>query len=351
MGSNIVPDTAGPLIQLGKESLAGLTSLGVTLKITLLTPAQLQADLQAFISADNACNAARSSQQTASDAFHAAEDAIVSWLGDVRKVLAAHFGNAWSTQWVQAGYVNRHTSAPKRIDDRLALCARVAAFFTANPSYEVASLQVTAAQGNLLETTAQTTRQTWTNAAQALNTIGDTWDSAFTKLTDDLWSLIKILQATLEGNDPRWLAFGLQLPAAITTPGQPVNVTAHTDETGAIIVQCEPTARATRYRWRTLLVGLQNEYVLAASGREPLAALTGFAPGQTVQIVVQAVNGGLQGVASEPIQFHMPILRAKAEKAESAGATAEVPAVQGFTNRSGDGNGNGQGHAVKTRAT
>ena len=348
MGSNIVPDSAGPLIQLGREAFAGLTSLGGTLKITLLTPAQLQADLNAFIAADNAYNAGRSTQQTASDAFHAAEDAIAAWLGDVRKVLAAHFGNRWSTQWAQAGYVNPTTSAPRRIDDRLALCARVAAFFTASPSYEVASLKVTAAQGNLLETSAQTTRQTWTNAAQALTTTGDAWDAAFAKLTDDLWSLIKILQATLDGDDPRWLAFGLQMPDTITTPGQPVHVTAHTDETGAIIVQCQAVPRATRYRWRTLLVGLQNAYVLAASGREPLAALSGFAPGQTVQIIVQAVNDGLQGVASEPIQFAMPIVRAKVEKAEPASAVAEAPAVKGFTNRSG--NGNGHGHAAKARA-
>ena len=346
MGSNTVPTTAGALIQLGKEALAGLTSLGAALKITILTPAQLQADLHAFTSADNAYNEGRSTQQTASDAFHAADEAIVSWLGDVRKVLAAHFGNHWNTQWAQAGYVNRTTAAPRKIDDRLALCARVAAFFTAHSTYEVDSLEVTAAHANALETEAQTTRQAWTNATQALTTIGDTWDAAFTKLTDDLWSLIKVLQATLDGNDPRWLAFGLQMPDTITTPGQPVQVTAHTDETGTIIVQCEEVARATRYRWRTLLVGLQTNYVLAASGKEPLAALTGFAPGQTVEIVAQAVNGALQGVASVPIQFTMPIVRAKMEKAESATATAEVPVVKGFTHRSGNGN----GHAVKARA-
>ena len=199
----------------------------------------------------------------------------------------------------------------------------------------------------MLENTAQTTKQTWTSAALALTTIGDTWDGAFKVLKNDLWSLIKILQATLDGKDPRWLAFGLQMPDTITTPGRPVQVTAHTDETGAIIVQCDPAARAKRYRWRTLLVGLQNNYVLSASGKEPMAALPGFAPGQTVQIIVQAVNGSLQGVASEPIQFTMPILRAKAEKAEPVTASAEAPAVKGFTNRSGNGNGNG--HAAKSR--
>ena len=346
MASNIVPTSSGPLIQLGRDSLAGLTSLGSTLKITILTPTQLQTDLNAFIAADNSYNAGRSAQQTASNAFHAGDDAIAMWLSVVRGVLVNSFGRRWNTQWAQAGYVNNTTAVPRNAEDRMALCARVTAFFTANPSYEVAALDVTAAEGTSLETTAQTTRQTWSHSTQALNTIGDTWNTADTTLTDDLWSLIKVLQATLDGDDPRWLAFGLQMPDSIQTPGKPVNVTAHTDETGAIIVQCNEVSKATRYRWRTMLVGLQSQYVLAASGTEAMAALTGYAPGQMVQIIVQAVNGGLQGVASEPVIFTMPTLRAKVEKPESVAVSADAPAVKGFTNRGGNGN----GHAAKSRS-
>ena len=127
--------------------LAELTSLGATLGITQITPAALDAALTAFIGTDGAYNAARSARQTASDAFHTAEDALAAWLGVMRNVLAARFGNRWSTQWAQAGFVNNTTAIPTRIEDRLALALLPTGFFTANPSYEVATMGVTAAHG------------------------------------------------------------------------------------------------------------------------------------------------------------------------------------------------------------
>ena len=54
-------------------------------------------------------------------------------------------------------------------------------------------------------------------------------------------------------------------------------------------MQWDASPLAARYRARTMIVGAQTAYVLAASTTEP--------------IIVQAVNSGLQGVASDPIQF------------------------------------------------
>ena len=157
-------------------------------------------------------------------------------------------------------------------------------------------------------------------------------------------ALIKNLEGKLAKDDPRWLAFGLNMPATSSTPGKPVSLAAHTDDTGAIVVQCDAVALATRYRWRMLLVGVQTEYQLAASTTEPLAAIADVAAGQTVQIIVQAVNGGRQGVASEPIVFTLP-------PARSAGfanrtATEEVPA----SGEKSNGAGNGNGHSRHARA-
>lgn len=54
------------------------------------------------------------------------------------------------------------------------------------------------------------------------------------------------------------------------------------------------------------LAGLQPDYQLARSTTEPLAAISGVLPGQTVEFIVQGVNAGLQGVASDPILFTVP---------------------------------------------
>ena len=157
-------------------------------------------------------------------------------------------------------------------------------------------------------------------------------------------ALIKILGATLEDNDPRWLSFGLQMPSTITTPGQPVNVQAHLDETGAVVVQCNAVPLASRYRWRMLRVGVETPYSLVARSVDPIGTINSVLPGQTVEIVVQAVNGNLQGIASEPIRFTMPVVNPAATMPK---ASAAVPAVDEIVISS---NGNGSnGHSNGSR--
>jgi len=141
------------------------------------------------------------------------------------------------------------------------------------------------------------------------------------------------------------------MPSAISTPGQAVNLTAVLDDTGAIVVQCDAVPLATRYRWRMLLVGLQQDYKLAASTTGPMGAITGVPAGQTAKIIVQAVNGSLQGVASEPVELTMPA----AKVAELKTATEKPVAKKEFANgdghghRNGNWNGNGHGHLAVAR--
>ena len=329
MSSYALPTNSGQLIGLGNKMLGGLTSLGVTLGITQITPAEFAPILATFADQDNAFNAGRSTRQAASDLFQSNAATLTAWLGVVRTVLAGQFGQRWNTAWAQAGFINNTTQIPTKTEDRIALAGRVIAFFTANPSAEVPSMQVTAAQGTALQSATLTAQTALTAATMALSTLSQSWTDAYNALTDEMWSLIKILQATLNDDDPRWLAFGLQMPITSSTPGQPVNLTAHTDNTGALIVACDPVPLATRYRWRMLLVGIESDYVLAASSVDPIGTITGVLPGETAQIIVQAVNGSLQGVPSDPIVFTMPPAAAKATHAP------EVPAKNGHANRNG----------------
>ena len=60
-------------------------------------------------------------------------------------------------------------------------------------------------------------------------------------------------------------------------------------------------------------------------------------PGQRVRIIVQAVNGNHQGVASAPIEFTVPVVEAAGEtlapKPESTPTTAETTGgVNGHAN-------------------
>ena len=90
--------------------------------------------------------------------------------------------------------------------------------------------------------------------------------------------------------------------------------------------------------WRTLLAGVQTEYVLAARSTEPMAVIRAVVPGQTLQIIVQAVNGALQRVASEPVTFTVP-LAAKAAGYRSLARADESEKTAAHANGSGNGHG------------
>ncbi|MEO7318883.1 MAG: hypothetical protein ABIZ56_07850 [Chthoniobacteraceae bacterium] len=66
-----------------------------------------------------------------------------------------------------------------------------------------------------------------------------------------------------------------------------------------------------------------------------MGPIGGVAAGQTVQIIVQAVNGKSQGVASEPVVFTLP--GAKVAGFRNLSTTEEAP----VTNEISNGNGNG----------
>lgn len=317
MGNYQLPKTSAGLINLGTDNVSGMQAYATTLGIKLITTAQCQANLTAFVQQDGLYNAARSADQAASDAYQATLGPIYEWVLGVSNTLATKFGTRWNTEWAQAGFTNHTTAIPTKIEDRLALTLALVNFFTANPSFEVPSLNQTAAYGTALRDAAIAAQQAWTVARIRFNDAGTAWNTAYTTLTDGMRALLRNLSSVLGNEDPRWLSFGFIMPATPSTPGKPVNVSTQLDQTGAIVVQNDPVPLATRYRYRRMIVGVETSYTLATSSKEPMGAISGILPGQTVQIIVQAVNGNLQGVASDPILYTIPPVAKKAETRET----------------------------------
>jgi hypothetical protein len=92
----------------------------------------------------------------------------------------------------------------------------------------------------------------------------------------------------------------LNIPGTDTTPAAPTGLRA-TITGSEVLLECDATPRATRYRFRTKIVGVDDSYKLAASSLTPMAMLEGVAAGITLEIIAQAVNGASQSVASDPI--------------------------------------------------
>ncbi len=167
----------------------GMTEFSTVLKLTLIPTAQMQANLTAFANQDAAFNAARSAQQTASDAYQPALAAVYEWLLGVSNTLATRFGTRWSREWAQAGFNNNTTAIPSKVEDRLSLVLALVDFFTKNPSYEVPSMNQTAAYGTTLRTTALNAQAAVTAAAVNINSISATWQTAYDTLVKGMRAL------------------------------------------------------------------------------------------------------------------------------------------------------------------
>jgi hypothetical protein len=340
MARNDIPDSAQQLSQLAAAMHTGLIKTGASVPVTYITATKLQGDLAAFNTAEEAFGAARRALKDAYAIFIPAAAALLEWLNAVRPILISHFGYFWTADWAAAGFVSMTTAIPSSIEDRLGLARSLIAFLTAHPDFEVAITKVTAADGTTVRDAALNAQGAVSDAEQALKDAAIARQPTREQLVADMRGLIRNLASALAKDDPRWLAFGLQMPASKTTPGKPAGLQAQMDvASGGILLTCDALPLAQRFRWRGRVAGSGLPFELIARSTLPLAKTAPMPAGTTLEIMVQAVNGGSQSVPSDSIIFTVPTAAAPAEPAATRPAEITAPV-----------NGNGSnGHANGSR--
>ena len=335
MAQNPIPTGAKATSNLAGKMASGINKEGASVPVTVITQAQMLANRTAYNTAETTFNNNRKELKDAYTTFHTAENALTKWLGTSRSVLTTSFGQRWSADWAAAGYVNNSTAVPSQIDQRIGLANSLVEFLTEDPSYEVADLDFTAAYGLGVYTAAVAGQTDVARTEQNLRDSDIVRAEARTTLVRGMRGLIKNLEARLLPNDPRWLAFGLQMPATHTTPAKPQGLTLTLLDGNVIQATCAATALARRYRWRMRQVGPGYTFELVASTTEPVAFISPVPAGVMVEIIVQAVNENLQSVASDPVYLEIPATPvAEAEKAAEAltPAAPALPATNGSRN-------------------
>ncbi|MBA3833274.1 MAG: hypothetical protein H0X34_15545 [Chthoniobacterales bacterium] len=336
-----IPTNWGQVFILATKMYNGLVAFAAAIPVTMVNAAQMLASKTAFRNVGNTFNTSRNTLRNAYEVSKPAQDALYEWLLTVRAVLARRLGSRWSVAWAEAGFVSTSTAVPKTIEGRIALGLALVTYYTDNPSYEVADLDVTAAKATELTDAADSGQQGVTTAELALKDADTARRPTRVNLLDLMSTLVANLDKKLAKDDPRWLAFGLEMPSTPTTPVAPTGLRA-TVMGMEILLECDATPLATRYRFRTRILDVENEFKLVASSLTPMAMLDGIAAGITLEIIVQAVNGNSQSVASTGILVTMPPVAAEkpvASEAELAPLAAIAP----------NGNGNGNGSLAVSR--
>lgn len=199
---------------------------------------------------------------------------------------------------------------------------------------------MTAARGTAVRTAAINAQNALQPENVAVRTANHALATAQGTLVKSIRYVIKILSGALAANDPRWEAFGLNIPATKTTPPAPTGLAA-TIVGSSILLACDPNTLTQRYRWRTMIVGVENKPQLAASTPAPMAELKNATRGVTLSITVQGVNGGAQGKASDPLTVTMPV--------EAIAKPAAAKTERVAPSSAGNGSANGNGSRVAAR--
>lgn len=317
MARNRIPDAVDKLIASMDEAADGAALHGAALPLRINTEADIRADLLALAGdpADPATTpgaqalwlAAKSSKAAKTNLKKTADTNARVFISNAVKVLQPRLGNQWNSAWQAVGFSNGKLSIPTTENGRFGLLGSLKAYFTANPTFEVAALNVSAAAAQSLQTAFSTARQASNQSNAQSGAAKAARDAAQAALGTRMSNLIGELDQLLADADPIWHAFGLNAPADPETPEIPENVvfTFGSSGTGTLFVDWDDALRADRYHVFAQGPG-DAAPVLRATVTDSDATLTGLPLGQTLIITVKAVNEAGESLPSTGVNAVLP---------------------------------------------
>ena len=181
---------------------------------------------------------------------------------------------------------------PNTQDKRFTLLDALKNYFTAVPASENAGMGATAALCEAAWTALSNARQTVSNCEAAQTTAFEARATATDALRKRVRGLINELETLIAVDDPRWEAFGLNIPANPSAPEPVASATAAALGNGRIELSYSYATRATRYKVESWVIGVDTEWQNKASAKDLEVILKGYTVGQQVKLRVVATNDG-----------------------------------------------------------
>ena len=263
------------------------------------TEERVRADIATLRLAEHIFQTSRSDRKALSTAQTLADANGRAFIGKARKVIALRLGDRWSAAWLPTGFPDQSTAVPETIAKRQDLLAKLRDFFAGHASFEFtdpdhAENSVTAARAAVAE------KDTDLGKKKAAR------DAADDALTTRLSSGIRELGDLLPANDPRWHAFGLNLPSDPDQPDAVEGLALTATGPGAAFATWHPARRAEHYRVLLMIVGVDADYRQVAERDECDAALADLPARALVRVKIVAMNEAADGPDSAVVEIPMP---------------------------------------------
>ncbi|MDB6024560.1 MAG: hypothetical protein JWM68_783 [Verrucomicrobiales bacterium] len=217
-----------------------------------------------------------------------------------RDILKPIFGTVYSEAWNVVGFVDSLEVA-SNVDELIFLLERIVAFFTANPTLEIASRNITAAHAQIVLDGLKNARKAVNDQETVVENLKTVRDEKLDAVRAALRGLFDELSNQLDPLDPRWKAFGFNMPGADETPDVPENLSAILIGPTAAAMKWGASARAGHYRVWQRVIGVDAEPVAVGSPADIDFNLENLPAASTVEIYVSAVNNGGESQLSEKI--------------------------------------------------
>lgn len=310
MACNPIPNSYPSLVLHLTEAEDGAVSVGASVPLVINTAILIGEDRQWLLNTQAEYRAARRALVPLYAARRTAIKDAQTFCYTARGVLENSLGHEWSDAWIDTGWMLT-LAIPQSFEDLYELSLSLVAYFTANPSQEDAHLGVTAAAATTISDALRNTNKAVNNAETVSGDKKIVRDDKFKAARKRLTGLCKELSIQLDDLDPRWRAFGLNMPGATTVPEIPEHVVVTPLPASRLQIACDPSANATNYRFYLQRPIVDPEPIHVGGSSEPLFVTEALTPGQVYAVFVSASNEGAESELSNAVNA-TPILAAAA---------------------------------------
>jgi hypothetical protein len=262
--SNRIPEAYDPVVQLLEDAADGAHAHGAAIGLKQNTETVIRADLVALVGTPAGpggnppavpdlkalWNNAKAAKTAATVALRTACSNGRALATVAVNILKPRLGNQWNSAWQAAGFPGASLAIPA---NPLPLLQQLRAYFAQNPAQAAPQLQpiaVTAAACGAavqaISDASEASNQSNTDAGAAQKNYEAGMDAARARLS----GLRAELEQLLADSDPRWLAFGFDMPGHPDTPEVPANLTLTPGAPGSrmVFANWDDARRADSYR-------------------------------------------------------------------------------------------------------
>jgi hypothetical protein len=316
-----VPESYDPLVQLLEDAADGADKYGAAIGLKQNTGPAIRTDLTALIGVPagpggvppavpglkSLWNAAKANKTAMTADLRTAESngraLAMTCIGALKPVL----GTQWNSAWNAAGFTGGSLAVPAHPQPLLLL---LSAYYAANPAKEVANINGIActaaacqAASGVIVTAQKASNQSNTDAGNAQSALQDGIDAGRARAS----GLLAELGQLLDDNDPRWLAFGFDLPGHPSTPDVPQNLTVTTGAAGSqtLFVHCDDARRASGYRF-TVTNAADGTELAEQLTQDAEATFDSLPAGANVNVAVTARNATGESQPCDAVSVGVP---------------------------------------------